>query len=170
MFKSLVEKRYSVRSYRKDVPVEEDKLRDIFTCVRLAPSAVNYQPWKFLVLSSDEEKAKVYPHYDREWFREAPIIIICCADHTRSWKRKHDGKDHADIDVAIAVEHLCLAAADLGLGTCWVCNFDAKGISEAFGIPDHIEPVALVPLGYPTSNEVPEKTRKPLEEIIEKRK
>ena len=159
--------RYSVRSYKKDVSVEDSKLKYILECARLAPSAVNFQPWKFLVLKSDEAREKVYPFYDRPWFREAPVVVICCADHVQSWKRRSDEKDHADIDVAIATEHLCLAAAEQGLGTCWVCNFDAEGTRRAFNLPEHIEPVALVPLGYPADDNAPAKTRKPLEEIVE---
>ena len=166
--KSVSLLRHSVRAYKKDVSVEESKLSYLFECARLAPSAVNYQPWKFIVLTSDEAKAKVYPFYDRPWFREAPVVIVCCADHGQSWKRRSDGKDHADIDVAIATEHLCLAAAEQGLGTCWVCNFDADGVKDAFSVPEHIEPVVLVPLGYPAEDHVPEKTRKSLAEIMER--
>ena len=163
--KSVSLLRYSVRAYKKELSVEESKLRYILECVRLAPSAVNFQPWKFLILKSAEAKEKIYPFYDRPWFREAPVVIVCCADHAQSWKRRNDGKDHADIDVAIATEHLCLAAAEQGLGTCWVCNFDAEGTRKAFALPDTLEPLALVPLGYPANDEVPEKTRKPLDEI-----
>ena len=166
-FKSLSLLRYSVRTYKKELSVEDVKLKYILECVRLAPSAVNYQPWKFLVLKSEEARQKVYPCYDRPWFREAPVIIVCCADHAQSWKRRSDGKDHADVDVAIATEHLCLAAAEQGLGTCWVCNFDAEGIRKAFSLPDNLEPVALVPLGYPANEAAPEKTRKSLDEITE---
>lgn len=139
----------------------------ILDCVRLAPSAVNSQPWKFIVLKTDEARERLYPYYDRPWFREAPIVIICCADHTQSWKRRSDGKDHADIDVAIATEHLCLAAAEQGLGTCWVCNFDVEGTRKAFSLPDGLEPVALVPLGYPAGDDAPGKSRKPLDEIVD---
>lgn len=166
-FKSLSLLRHSVRGYKKDVAVEDVKLQYILDCVRLAPSAVNFQPWKFIVLKTDEARERLYPYYDRPWFREAPIVIICCADHTQSWKRRSDGKDHADIDVAIATEHLCLAAAEQGLGTCWVCNFDAEGTRKAFSLPDGWEPVALVPLGYPAGDDAPGKSRKPLDEIVD---
>lgn len=79
---------------------------------------------------------------------------------------KLDNKDHTDVDVSIAVEHLCLAAAEQGLGTCWVCNFDVPLCKEILGLPANIEPVALVPVGYPASQEVPEKNRKPLQDIL----
>lgn len=166
-FKSLSLLRHSVRAYKKEINVEDVKLKYILDCIRLAPSAVNFQPWKFLILKSEEAKEKVYPCYDRSWLREAPVIIVCCADHAQSWKRRNDGKDHADIDVAIATEHLCLAAAEQGLGTCWVCNFDAAGVSKAFDLTDNLEPMALVPLGYPADDDAERKPRKPLEEITE---
>jgi len=170
MFKELVLQRHAVRSYRADVPVEEEKLAYVLECARWAPSAVNYQPWKFLVLQSAGAKESLYPCYDRPWIRDAPVVIVCCADHTRSWKRRADGKDHADIDVAIAVGHLCLAAAEQGLGTCWVCNFDAEGLKAAFRLPATMEPVALVPLGYPSDpGPAPAKERRALSDIVEVR-
>lgn len=151
------------------MPVEEEKLNYVLDCARLAPSAVNFQPWKFVVLQSADAKAGLYPSYDRPWVREAPVVVVCCADHAQSWKRRSDGKDHADVDVAIAVEHLCLAAAEQGLGTCWVCNFDAEGLKASLQLPATLEPVAIVPLGYPADPSAPEKKRKPLSEIIEVR-
>ena len=161
----LIKSRYSVRSYT-DQPVEEEKLNYIMECVRLAPSAVNFQPWKFYIVQSDEAKAKMHQCYSREWFTTAPLYIIACADHTQSWKRRHDGKDHADVDVSIAVEHICLAATEQGLGTCWVCAFDPAICKTLFELPEHIEPVALIPLGYP-ADEAKEKNRKAMEEIVE---
>ena len=104
--------------------------------------------------------------YPREWIKTAPCIIVACGDHNVAWHRKLDNKDHTDVDVSIAVEHLCLAAAEQGLGTCWVCNFDVPLCKEILGLPANIEPVALVPVGYPASQEVPEKNRKPLQDIL----
>lgn len=77
-----------------------------------------------------------------------------------------DGKDHADIDVAIAVEHLCLAATEQGLGTCWVCNFDVPLCREVLQLPVHIEPAVLIPVGYPAEQEMSTKKRKSLDEIL----
>jgi nitroreductase len=72
-----------------------------------------------------------------------------CGDHSTSWKRGSDSKDHADIDVAIAIDHLTLQATSLGLATCWVCNFKTEIIKEYFYLPEYIEPIALIPVGYP---------------------
>lgn len=161
----LVKTRHSVRKYLP-VPVERAKLDYVMECVRLAPSAVNFQPWKFAVVTEGERLAALKEAYLREWISTVPCIIVACADHRESWHRPSDGKDHADIDVAIAVEHLCLAAAEMGLGTCWVCNFDVPRCCEALGLPTGVEPVALVPIGYPANTEIPEKKRKPMEDIL----
>ena len=74
--------------------------------------------------------------------------------------------DHADIDAAIAIEHLCLAAAEQGLGSCWICNFDTEYCKKAMALPDHVEPIALIALGYANETNIPEKKRKPLSEIL----
>jgi len=168
-FSQLITRRYSVRNY-KSTPVESQKLEQVLEAARLAPSAVNFQPWHFIVVTQPENLAKIHPTYHREWFRTAPVVIIACADHSLSWKRNIDGKDSAEIDVAIAVDHITLQAADLGLGTCWVCNFDTQRCAEALKLPGHIEPVAMIPLGYPAEEKNPVKKRKLLEEIIHREK
>lgn len=164
-FLDLVKTRYSVRSYEQK-EIESSKLDYIMECVRLAPSAVNYQPWKFAIITEPERLAALKTAYPREWIQTAPCIIVACADHTQSWHRKVDNKDHADIDLSIAIEHLCLAAAEQGLGTCWVCNFDVDTCREVMQLPSHIEPIALIPIGYPSEQTIPEKKRKTLEEIM----
>ena len=164
-FLDLVKKRYSVRSYESR-GIEAGKLDYIMECVRLAPSAVNYQPWHFSIVTDPEKLAALKTAYSREWIETAPCIIVACADHQESWHRKMDGKDHADVDVAIAVEHLCLAATEQGLGTCWVCNFDVTRCREIMELPDNWEPIALIPVGYAVEENVPEKRRKTLNEII----
>jgi len=165
-FLDLAKHRFSVRKYKPD-PVPEEDLNYVLEAGRIAPSAVNYQPWHFLVIRDKENREIVNTLYHREWFREAPVVIILLADHNKSWKRD-DGKDHADIDVAIAADHMTLAATERGLGTCWVCNFDKKKIIEILKLPDHLEPVVFLPLGYPneeTDIKRHENKRKPLKDI-----
>ena len=159
----LVKRRYSCRNYQSK-PVEQEKLDYIMECVRLAPSAVNRQPWRFRIVSSEEGRKKLCQCYSREWFTTAPVIIIASILHDEEWVRS-DGKHHGDIDIAIAVEHLCLAAAEQGVGTCWVCNFDAKLCKSLFALSDNEEAAVLIPLGYP-ADELREKNRKPISEII----
>jgi nitroreductase len=131
----------------------------------MAPSAVNYQPWHFIVITDEEDLQSIHEVYHRTWFREAPAVIAVCADHSLSWKRKTDGKDFADIDAAIAIDHLVLKATELNLGTCWVCNFNVEMARQKLELPDHVEPIALIPIGY-TEATAPVKSRKELSEIV----
>ena len=119
---TLVKARSSVRFF-KSSKVERTKLEYILEVARLAPSAVNFQPWAFVVVRDPEKLKALYDCYPREWFASAPMCIVVCGDHSTSWKRLSDNKDFCDVDIAIATEHLVLAAAEQGLGSCWVCNF-----------------------------------------------
>ena len=161
-FLDLVKQRYSCRNYQPK-GVEQQKLDYIMECVRYAPSAVNFQPWRFRIVTDDADKAKLQSCYDREWFASAPMYVIASILHDEEWVRS-DGKHHGDIDIAIAVEHLCLAATEQGLATCWVCNFDAVKCRQLFGIADNEEPAVLIPIGY-AADETREKKRKPLADI-----
>ena len=114
-FLELVKARYSVRNY-EERPIEQNKLDYIMECVRLAPSAVNFQPWKFAVITEKKLLEALKSAYPREWIKTAPCIIVACGDHNVAWHRKLDNKDHTDVDVSIAVEHLCLAAAEGDIG------------------------------------------------------
>lgn len=163
-FQSLCQQRYSVRSYTSE-PVSQKQFEYIMECVRLAPSAVNFQPWHFYVVSSEEGRQHLQQCYEREWFKSAPMYIICCVRHDEEWVRKADEKPHGQIDIAIAVEHLCLAAAEQGLGTCWVCNFDAALCHQLFHLPINEEPAVLIPIGHP-AGDVTDKKRKGITEIV----
>ena len=109
-FLDLCRTRRSVRAYKPQIPETED-LQYIFECVRMAPSAVNFQPWHFFIITNKEKLAALAECYNRDWFKTAPACIVACRNADEEWKRGADGKPHGDIDVAIAVEHLCLAAA-----------------------------------------------------------
>ena len=161
-FLELVNNRYSCRAY-KSLNVEKEKLDYILECVRMAPSAVNKQPWKFHIISNEEDIMKIRQCYHRDWFKTAPMYIIASILHEQEWVRS-DGKHHGDIDIAIAVEHLCLAATEQGLATCWVCNFKADICKELFTLPENEEPAVIIPLGY-AADEMKPKTRKSIDEI-----
>ena len=162
-FLDLVKQRYSCRSYQAK-SVEQEKVDYVMECVRFAPSAVNKQPWRFHVISSDSDKEKLRQCYNREWFTTAPLYVIASILHDEEWVRS-DGKHHGDIDIAIAVEHLCLAATEQGLATCWVCNFDADLCRQLFSLAANEEPAVLIPLGY-AADAPKDKVRKTTEEII----
>lgn len=165
-FMELAQRRRSVRSYA-DRPIEREKLMAVLEAGRIAPSACNNQPWRLVVVQKAEERAALFACYGRDWIRTAPAAIIVCADHEQSWKRR-DGKDHADVDAAILADHLTLAAADLGLGTCWVCAFDAAALRDLLRLPPALEPVVLLPIGYPA--EAPgdrQPSRRPLESVVQ---
>jgi len=146
-FLELAKKRYSCRKY-KDQPVEEEQLMQVLEATRLAPSAKNKQPWHFIIIQEEENLKKIKSCYKRDWIESAPLIIVACGDHKSAWRRS-DGKDHTDIDMAISIDHLTLAATDIGLATCWVCKFDVMRCAEILQLPDGVEPVALIPIGYP---------------------
>jgi nitroreductase len=162
-FLDLVKKRYSVRCYQ-DTPVDEALLLKILETASLAPSACNNQPWVFIVIRKEEGRRNLAKVYERPWFLEAPVIVSLCCDLSKSWKRK-DGKNFGDIDVAIAMDHITIAAAEAGLGTCWIGNFDIAEARRVLEVPQHIEPVVFTPLGYPAIEPVP-KRRKSLDEIV----
>lgn len=166
-FIDLARRRYSCRSYKnQDVP--RDLIERIIEAARIAPSAVNNQPWFFIVISEEPLKKMVTSCYSRNWIESAPVIIVACGNHSQSWRRA-DGKDHCDIDMAIAIDHLMLAATDNGLATCWVCKFDAMKCSGFLELPSHITPIAIIPIGYPNDTVNPDRhkdKRKTLDEII----
>ena len=159
----LVKTRYSCRNYQP-TNVEKEKLDYIMECVRFAPSAVNKQPWLFHIVSNEDDKVKLQQCYNRDWFKTAPMYIIASILHDEEWVRS-DGKHHGNIDIAIAVEHLCLAATEQGLATCWVCNFDANQCKELFAIPENEEPAVIIPLGYAADEMMP-KSRKAIDAIV----
>ncbi|MBQ9362087.1 MAG: nitroreductase family protein [Bacteroidaceae bacterium] len=164
-FLELTQNRYSCRGYQ-DKAIEKEKLDYVMECVRMAPSAVNRQPWHFCIINDAESKAKLLQCYDREWFATAPTYILASILHNEEWVRA-DGKPHGNIDIAIAVEHLCLAATEQGLGTCWVCNFDAALCSQFFALSPNEEPAVIIPIGYPAVEATQKKRKKP-EEICSK--
>ena len=162
-FSELVQKRYSVRAYRP-VPVEEDRLHQVLEAARLAPSASNRQPFKIIVIRTAGRETELRRIYDKNWFVQAPLIIAACGIPAQNWIRR-DGKNYNDVDVTIAMDHLILAAASLGLGTCWIAAFDPAAAREVLRLPAGVEPIAFTPLGYPADTPRP-KERKALSELV----
>jgi nitroreductase len=162
-FLELARKRYSVRSYRRD-PVEKEKLERILEAGRLAPTAVNIQPFQLLVIHTAGREAELLQIYNKKWFVQAPIVISACGIPGKSWVRK-DGKNYNDVDVAIVMDHLILAATAEGLGTCWIGAFSAVAAKEVLRLPERVEPIAFTPLGY-AADRPPAKKRKVLSELV----
>lgn len=163
-FLKLATSRYSLRNFAPK-PVERGKIESILQAAQIAPSANNYQPWSFVVITQPEMMQKLYECYHRDWFKSAPACIVVFGNHEQSWKRSSDNKDYCDIDVAIAIDHMTLAATEQGLGTCWICNFNLEKCRQLFNFASHLEPIALLPIGYSAEKTIPEKKRKGLDEI-----
>jgi nitroreductase len=162
-FRELIQKRYSVRGYKSDA-VEEEELQQVLEAARMAPTADNRQPFQLIVIHTQGREAELRRIYSRAWFVQAPLVICACGIPDQNWVRR-DGKNYNDVDVAIAMDHLILAAADLGLGTCWIAAFDPAAAREVLGLPDDVEPIAFTPLGYPAAGPG-FKNRKALSDLV----
>jgi nitroreductase len=164
-FYELVERRRSVREFLEE-EIEEDKVERLFGVLQRAQSAANCQPWHFIVLRK-ENRDRLKDVLTREGFKKAPIMIVACAEPSRAWVRKADGVNYAWVDVTIALTEMITAATAEGLGTCWVAAIDPAQVKRALEIPDPIEIVGIIVIGYPLEEfKRVEKTRKPLEDII----
>ena len=165
-FLELAESRYSVRKYAEKA-IEPEKMERILRAGQVAPTAANAQPQRVLVLQSAEALARV-----REVTRfhfNAPAVLLVCYDRRASWKAK-DGHDSGYVDAAIATTQMMLEAFDEGIGSCWVRGFDKNAVAEVFGLPEHLEPVAMLPMGYPAEGSHPwpgtHDSRLPIEETV----
>jgi nitroreductase len=162
-FQELIEARYSVRAYKSD-PVEDEKLQQVLKAARMAPTAVNRQPFQLIVIHTKGREEELNRIYGRDWFVQPPLVICICGVPALAWSRM-DGMNYYEVDVTIAMDHLILAATELGLGTCWIGAFDPDAAREVLGLPDTVEPIAFTPLGYP-ADEPRQKKRKPLSELV----
>jgi len=167
-FHELVAGRESIRSYDPKREVNEEVLEKILEAGRLAPSAGNHQPWHFLLISTQEMLEKVRRCYTREWFQEAPHIlaVLGCVDD--AWLRSKDGYNSLETDLAIAMDHMILAAESEGVATCWIAAFDRDILYDALSVAGNERIFAITPLGYPKQGFTKRrnKQRKSLEEIV----
>jgi nitroreductase len=164
-FEELANTRHSVRKFSAS-SIEPKMIKKLLDVARKAPSAVNFQPFKVFVVSGAEKLEAVKKCYHREWIKSAPVIIVVVAQYGMGWKRALDGKNYADIDVAIFTDHLMLQAAEMGLGTCWVGNFDVEELSQVLELKNDEEAVGMFPIGFPDDDIVPVKKRKGLDEFV----
>ena len=163
-FQELVRKRYSVRAY-KPAPVDEEKLNRVLEAARLAPTAANRQPFRIIVIPTQGRESELRRVYGRDWFTQAPLVLAVCAVPSESWVRRVDGWSAAEVDATIAMAHIVLAAAEEGLGTCWIAAFDPAAAREVLGLPPDVIASAFTPLGYPADSPAPKK-RRPIAELI----
>ena len=165
-FLSIAKSRYSVRNYNGK-KVEKDKLNTILDAAHVAPTAANLQPVHLIVVQEEEGLSKIGKAAN---IYNAPLAIIVCSDHSKAWTRPFDNKQTVDIDASIITDHMMLAASEQGLGTVWVCYFKPDIIRNEFNLPDNLEPINILVIGYsdeqPANPERHTTQRIPLSELV----
>ncbi len=167
-FYEVIKTRRSVRSYKKD-DIPEDVLKRVLNAARIAPSGSNRQPWRFIVIKDEQRKKKIAELcHNQSFIAQAPVVIAGCGRNIHYNRGEWMGDYSVLVDVAIAFDHLTLAARAEGLGTCWIGSFDNDAIKNFLGIPADYNVVALTPLGYPASDNAFHETkdRLALEELV----
>ena len=168
-YTELIRNRESIRNYDPNRPVPMEILEKILEAGRLAPSAKNYQPWKFLLISSSPLLEKVKACYQRDWIKDAQHILVLIGLKNQAWIRGYDGYNSVETDVAIAMTHIILAAENEGVGACWIAAYNPALLKEAINPGETQQIYAMTPLGYPKPGfqKTPVKKRKSLDEIVE---
>lgn len=151
-FLELTKNRFSCRSF-SDRKVEKEKIDKILEAGRVAPTAMNIQPQRILVLQ-DKEKLEALSQCTRYGWG-APVIMIICYDKDISWKRKYDNQDEGIVDASIVTTQMMLEVHNLGLGSTWVGYFDPIKVREVYEIPENLEIVSILPIGYPAEDAKP---------------
>ncbi len=164
-FYKVIKERRSIREYKPD-PIPDDVLKRVLNAARLAPSAKNIQPWRFIVVKDEKLRHILVEacHY-QEFIAQAPVIICGVALEKEAYAEMGEYLNSYPVDLAIALDHLILAATNEGLGTCWIGSFNEEKVKRVLGIPEDVRVVALTPLGYPAESPPP-RPRKPLSEIV----
>jgi nitroreductase len=167
-FYDLVKTRESIREYDSARPVEKEKLIRILDAGRMAPSASNRQPWRFLVISSERMLKKVRDCYHRDWFSGAPHILVVAGRRADAWVRQYDGYNSLETDLTIAMDHMILAAENEGIGACWIAAFNPEILRDALSLERDEIVYAITPLGYPPRGfrKKGHKDRKPLGNVV----
>ena len=163
-FYEVLKTRRSIRSYKPDA-VSDQQLQKLAEAVNLAPTACNKQPFKLLLVRDPEMRKTICANTHFGFLAEAPVIAVMLTNESASWTR-YEGNPAADIDASIAMEHLVLAAAAEGLGTCWICAFSRPEMNAALKISAPWSAFALSPIGYAAAGPRPF-TRKNLSEVVE---
>ena len=163
-YSKLIAERYSVRKF-ENKHLSQDAIDTILKAGHIAPTGCNYQPQRILVINTDEAVQKLKGctkcHFD------APTALLVCYNRDETWTRPYDGAMSAPVDASIVATHMMLAAHNIGIGVCWVMHFDPEAMNKAFNIPDNIEPVALLVMGYPSPDAQPLKLHSQYRDITE---
>ncbi|MFW6271810.1 MAG: nitroreductase family protein [Desulfosalsimonas sp.] len=178
-----IKQRRSIRKFTND-PVSDTQVHELLEAARLAPSGSNLQPWRFVVVRSEEKKKELDPVTPYKFALKAPVLFVCCADmdvldaRPRRVKELRETGAFTDVEmedpnsgkygaglsqsigaggylamnVAIAIEHIALRAVDLGLGTCWLGRVNIEKTKEILKLPDNLEVLCLLPVGYPAQS------------------
>jgi nitroreductase len=167
-FTHVVTGRESIRSFDPARPVDREVLNRILEAGRLAPSAGNRQPWRFMLVSSPGALARVKACYNKPWFNDAPHILVVAGKLGEAWTRQYDGYNSIETDLTIAMDHMILAAENEGVGTCWIANYDPAVLRSALGLGPEDRVFCVTPLGYPRRGYAKkgEKQRKPFTEVV----
>lgn len=165
-FDKLIFERYSVRKFKQE-HLPQDVINKILEAGHKAPTGCNYQPQRILVLNSEASINKL-----RECTKchfNAPAAMLVCHNRNESWKRPYDDALSSSVDAVIVTTYMMLAAQQEGIGCCWVMHFDPVAIRKAFNIPNDIEPVALLVMGYPAADAKPldlHYKSRPIDEVV----
>src|SRR4030042_758727 len=167
-FLDLANKRYSVRNY-KDTPIPREKIERCIEAARLAPSACNSQPWKFVIVDDAElikelARAAFAGILDFNHFAfKAPVLAVMVGERQKISARFGSivkRKNFSLMDIGIAAEHFCLQAAEEGLGTCMLGWFNEKKVKKILSIPPSKRAELIISLGFADDEKIPDKNRK----------
>lgn len=151
-FEKLIAERYSVRSFKQE-HLPQNIVNKILEAGHIAPTGCNNQPQRILVLNTDDSISKLKNctkcHFN------APTALLVCHNKEESWKRVYDGALSSPVDAVIVATHMMLEAQNVGVGCCWVMHFNPEAMKSAFNIPENIEPIALLVMGYPADDAKP---------------
>lgn len=165
----VIKERFSVRNFSEE-EISKNDLDKILEAGRIAPTACNFQPQRIFVIKGKEAKEKLKSVC--KMLFNAPVVILACADITKSWKnRREEGYDSAEMDVSIAGTQMMLEAWNLGVGSCWVRAFNSDDVKRVLDLPENMKPIFLMPIGYMTRESMPNEelhyTRNKMEDMVE---
>ncbi len=167
-FYNLIRYRRSIRSYDPEKKISKETILSILDAGRLAPTASNKQPLRFHMVEEGKVLAELRECYSRSWFHNAPAVLVLTGKREDAWVRSYDEYNSLEIDAAIMMDHIILAAESEGVSTCWILAFDPEIVRRALRLEENEIPLVMTPLGYYPEGyqkrEMPE--RKSLEELV----